>query len=463
MFQFIKYFFLFFFISATTKKKNDYKVIDKIVAKINGDAIFQSDLEQAKMHYIEQFNDKDIDIEFEVFKNIIISKLFLTKASQDMDIDANIINVYTKDRIKQLVLHYSSIERLERASKMKINEINKIIRKNITENFKVDSLKRNITKNVSVGIEEVKEYLKRNFSTGLKSHNRQVCLKRIVKHLKITEKEYKETKDLLNEIQKKLLHGEDFAKLAKNYSDDLISGRDGGDIGYFFRYNKSLFSKKYEKAAINLKPVELSKPPYQTSEIVETPVGMYLIQLLQRRGNTYRTRHILIKPKDLEGQRQQAIKKLYKIKENILNKNKRGNRFISRSFMVEREKNKKEKDDYKYSGYLQNIKGDIRFEKGLHKLPKGIPDNVYSMEKSTIIGPDLVSTKAGPAMQIVLVECILSARETNLKYDFEEIKNIVLQQKKNRAIKKWILEAKNKSNIYIDKHYKKYEDKLWIE
>ncbi len=457
-FQFIKYFFLFFFISAIIKKQNGYKVIDKIVAKINGDPIFKSDLEQGKMHYLEQFKGKDIDIEFEVFKNIVISKLFLTKASQDIDIDANIINAYTKDRIKQLVLHYGSVGRLERASRMKINEINKVIRKNIAEGFKVDSLKRNITKNVSVGVGEVKEYLRKNFSTILKNHNKQVCLKRIVKHLKITKKEYKETKDLLNEIQKKLLQGEDFGELAKKYSDDLISRIEGGDIGYFFRYNKSLFSKKYEQAAIKLKPVELSKPPYQTSEIVETPIGMYLIQLLQRRGNTYRTRHILIKPKDLKGQRQQAIKELNKIKDRILNK--RGDEFISQLFVAEREKIEKEKDNYKFSGYLQNANG-IRFEKGLHKLPKGIPNNIYSMKKSTIIGPSLTSTKVGPAMQIVLVESVLDARKVNLKYDFEEIKSVVLKQKKHDVVKKWILKAKSKSDIYIDEDYKKYENKLW--
>ena len=71
-----------------------------------------------------------------------------------------------------------------------------------------------------------------------------------------------EAKKKANDIIKKLKDGEDFAKLAKENSDDTGSKENGGDLGYF---NKGEMVKEFEEAAYNLKVNEYTKEPVKTS------------------------------------------------------------------------------------------------------------------------------------------------------------------------------------------------------
>lgn len=83
-----------------------------------------------------------------------------------------------------------------------------------------------------------------------------------------------------------LVQGEDFAELARKYSEDG-SAREGGDLGWTTRGS---FVPEFEATAFQL---EIN----QTSEITETEFGYHIIQLLERRGNSIHTRHILVRPK----------------------------------------------------------------------------------------------------------------------------------------------------------------------
>ena len=72
----------------------------------------------------------------------------------------------------------------------------------------------------------------------------------------------------IESVQQKVKKGEDFATLAKTYSEGP-SGPRGGDLGYFKR---GQMVKPFEEAAFRLKPNE-------TSEIVETQFGYHLIKV----------------------------------------------------------------------------------------------------------------------------------------------------------------------------------------
>ncbi len=78
---------------------------------------------------------------------------------------------------------------------------------------------------------------------------------------------------LITEIQQKLNAGEDFAELAKQYSDDPGSKDNGGDLGWFPR--DSGFVKEFEEAAFNLQPGQVSQP-------VRTQFGYHLIKVEER-------------------------------------------------------------------------------------------------------------------------------------------------------------------------------------
>ncbi|MFV8227030.1 peptidylprolyl isomerase, partial [Christiangramia aquimixticola] len=81
-----------------------------------------------------------------------------------------------------------------------------------------------------------------------------------------------------------------FAELATKYSEDPGSAAQGGDLGFFRRGE---LAPEYEATSLGLRPGEISDP-------VETQFGFHMIQLLEIKGNTYNTRHILRIPKATE-------------------------------------------------------------------------------------------------------------------------------------------------------------------
>ena len=85
------------------------------------------------------------------------------------------------------------------------------------------------------------------------------------------EEKKAEARKKIKEIQQKVQNGEDFAALAKTYSEGP-SGPKGGDLGSFGR---GQMVKPFEDAAFSLKPNE-------TSDIVETKFGYHLIKVVEK-------------------------------------------------------------------------------------------------------------------------------------------------------------------------------------
>ncbi len=88
------------------------------------------------------------------------------------------------------------------------------------------------------------------------------------------EKAWTETESKARDIKKKLENGEDFAELAKKYSDDPGSKNKGGDLGFF---TKGRMVPEFESAAFSLKPGELSDP-------VKTDFGYHLIEVQEKKA-----------------------------------------------------------------------------------------------------------------------------------------------------------------------------------
>ncbi|HEX7401140.1 MAG TPA: peptidylprolyl isomerase, partial [candidate division Zixibacteria bacterium] len=98
-----------------------------------------------------------------------------------------------------------------------------------------------------------------------------------------------ETKKRIQEIKDDILAGEDFAEMAKDYSEDKASAVNGGDLGWF---KKGMMVLAFEEAAFSLKPGEISDP-------VKTQFGWHLIKVIDRKteGGSVEVKasHILLK------------------------------------------------------------------------------------------------------------------------------------------------------------------------
>ena len=77
--------------------------------------------------------------------------------------------------------------------------------------------------------------------------------------------------ELIAEIQSKIDAGDDFAQLAKDYSEDVASAENGGDLGFT---SGDTFPKAFEKALAGLEVGQVSAP-------VETESGTHFVKLLE--------------------------------------------------------------------------------------------------------------------------------------------------------------------------------------
>ena len=116
-------------------------------------------------------------------------------------------------------------------------------------------------------------------------------------------------KEKLLSIRERIINGEKFSTLARIYSEDPGSARKGGELGMA---SKSIFWPAFSDAAMALKPGVIS-------QIVETPDGFHIIEVIEKKGDMFNARHILIKPSYTDQDRQKAFATLDSLKTEIQN------------------------------------------------------------------------------------------------------------------------------------------------
>ena len=116
-------------------------------------------------------------------------------------------------------------------------------------------------------------------------------------------------KERLLAIRERIINGEKFSTLARIYSQDPGSARRGGELGMA---SKSIFWPVFSDAAMSLKPGVVS-------QIVETPDGFHIIEVLEKKGDMFNARHILLKPEYTSEDRTKAFHTLDSLRTELAN------------------------------------------------------------------------------------------------------------------------------------------------
>lgn len=138
------------------------------------------------------------------------------------------------------------------------------------------------------------EYLELDIKEMAKRYD--VTMQDIVKHydqniLNYTIEDFPVALKISTDLRRRIANGESFEALAKKYSKDPGSAKQGGDLGFF---GKGVMDKAFEKVAFKLKKGEVGGP-------VKTKFGYHLIKVEEIKGNEIHARHILtIAPKKVK-------------------------------------------------------------------------------------------------------------------------------------------------------------------
>ncbi len=124
----------------------------------------------------------------------------------------------------------------------------------------------------------------------------------------------KKAEETAKEVLKRVKAGEDFTKLAMEFSQEPGAAKSGGDLGYF---EKGDMVPEFEETAFALQPGE-------TSEIVKTSFGYHIIKVMDKKveEKPFDTVKEEIKRKMIEdgiNEKIEALKKEKKIEKNLEN------------------------------------------------------------------------------------------------------------------------------------------------
>jgi len=242
-------------------------------------------------------------------------------------------------------------------------------------------------------------------------------------------------KKKLLDLRDRILAGENFNELARKYSEDPSAQYNGGEYGYVGR---GAMVPSYEATAFKIKIGEISQP-------FESPYGYHILQLLDRRGNEYNSRGILIaaNPSKLDIVRA----------EEFLDSLRR--KIVKDSIKFEQAA-KQFSDDQKtkgYGGFFTDQDGGTKIS--IKELDPVVYFTIDSMKEGGVSKPITYRTDDGKdAVRIIYFKNRLPPHEASLKDDWHRIQAAALAQKKDRMLDKWFTKARLDVFIKIDPAYK---------
>ena len=284
-------------------------LIDKTVAVIGNEMITISSLEQEIQYMKAQGIPYDSNVRCSVLESVLESKLFLMQARIDsLTVNHDVVASNVNSRVDQFKTMYGGEEAVEEMFGKSIYKL----RQEWTKALEDQNLTQQMQSQIAARAPQVTPYEVRKFVAETDERDMpivpiryqlsQICIypDREAANLAVKEK--------LLAIRERIINGEKFATLARIYSEDPGSARKGGELGMA---SKSIFWPAFSDAAMALKPGVIS-------QIVETPDGFHIIEVLEKKGDMFNARHILMKPEYTVEDREKAFHTLDSLRNQIL-------------------------------------------------------------------------------------------------------------------------------------------------
>jgi peptidyl-prolyl cis-trans isomerase SurA len=416
------------------------QVVDKIVAKVDNNILLESEVQKSYLEAISQAQQGiEAPTRCSVFESLLINKLMVAKAVVDSVIvtDAEVL-LEANNRFAMVMQQFGGDEAMlaemygKTAEQLKA-ELEEVMR----EQLIVRKMRKTITDGITVSPAEVRAFFLNIPKDSLPLFTSEATVGQIVRKPETNPKVREEIIAQLKQFKEAISTGEStFAELAKAYSEDPGSGAQGGDLGYFRRGE---LAPEYEATALGLRPGEISDP-------VETQFGFHMIQLLEIKGSTFNTRHILRIPKSSEEDILKAERYLDSLKKEIL------------ADKIDFSKAAKELSQDRGTSDAGGFFTDPTTTSNRLSL-RTLEDPVLYFTIDTMKVGDITppirfeDPREGTKVRILFYKARYPAHKANLEDDYEKLKAATLRRKEDEVLNKWFVTAKEDIFIDIDPSY----------
>ena len=409
-------------------------VIDEVLWVVGDEAILKSDVEQARLYYMMQGKSIEGEPYCVIPEQLAIQKLFLHQAAIDsVEVtDQEVINAVEQE-INGRIAQIGSREKMEEYFGKSSTQIREELRETMRDRMIVERTQYALFDNIAVTPSEVRRGYAQMSEEEIPFVPTQVEVQIITQQPEIPLEEIERVKSELREYSERVNNGDaQFSTLAVFYSQDPESARRGGELDFFGRGE---MVPEFSAVAFNL------TDPNRVSKIVETEFGFHIIQLVERRGDRIKARHILRKPEVPAESIKSAMGKLDSIAADI----REGKFSFEEAVALSADKNTR-----KNFGLMSNeMTLSSRFE--LQELPQEIAKVVYTMKIGEVSAPFVMIDKKGKEVcAIVKLKNRIEGHKATPTEDFQVVKDVIISKMKEQKLQEWIKEKQKTTYVRIN-------------
>lgn len=409
-------------------------VIDEVLWVVGDEAILKSDVEQARLYYMMQGKSIEGEPYCVIPEQLAIQKLFLHQAAIDsIEVTEQEVLNAVEQEINGRITQIGSREKMEEYFGKSSTQLREELRETMRDRMIMERTQYALFENVTVTPAEVRRGYAQMKEEDIPFVPTQVEVQIITLQPEIPLDEIERVKSELREYADRVNNGDaQFSTLAVFYSQDEGTARRGGELDIFGRGE---MVPEFSAVAFNL------TEPGKVSKIVETEFGFHIIQLIEKRGDRVRARHILRKPEVPAESITSSLEQLDSIADDI----RRGKMTFEEAVALSADKNTR-----KNFGLMSNeMTLSSRFE--LQELPQEVARAVYSMNVGEISAPFVMIDKRGKEVcAIVKLKNRIEGHKATPTEDFQVVKDVIIGQLKEKKLQEWIREKQKTTYVRIN-------------
>ena len=439
------------FSSVLLSQSTPPQILDKIIAIVGNKIILKSEVDmQIQQLMISGTLDNAIktdEIQCEILEDMLLQKLLLMQAEIDsVEVSDDQINNELDRRIRYFTSMFGNVQELEKYYNKSILELKEELREPLKDQLLITAMHDKLVSNVTVTPSEVEKYYKKMPSDSIPIIPAQWEIGVIAIAPSLTQEENNMLISKLQDIKKRINNVSDFEVMARLYSEDPATAKNGGETGYF---TKGVMEPTFENAAFSL------TKPGEISPIIETSYGYHILQLIDRKGEQVNVRHILVRKQPSNNAIQIAKQKADSIY-NLLIKNEI-------TFADAAKKFSKLEGDLTQGGMILSANGG--FTLTTNEIDAKFLPILDTMKNSKFSKPFLYMENDGtPTYRILWLKNYIPPHKASLKTDYYLIQMKALEEKKNQAIAKWAKNRLQEVYVKIDQDYQGCDFKYpWIK
>lgn len=428
-------------------------IIDEVIWVVGDEPILKSDVEQMRMQGLAEGISFGNDPDFSIPEQLAVQKLFLHQAEIDsIQVTETEVAQGVNQQINRWIEMAGSKEKLEEYRKQSINDMRSELHDQFRDQQLIQKMKENLVKDVKVTPADVRAYFRNLPEDSIPYVPTEVEVEILVSAPRIKQAEINRVKDELRDFTDRVNKGETtFSTLARLYSEDPGSARQGGELGYTGR---GLLDPNFAAVAFNL------TDPKKISKIVESEFGYHIIQLIDKRGDKINVRHILLKPKVSQDELDAATHRLDSISNDI-----HAGKFTfeqAASYLSD------DKDTRNNEGLMSNSTANgmtSRFQ--MKDLPTEVARVVDTMKVNEISQPfEMINSKGKTVVAMVKLKSRTLGHKATITEDFQVMKDVVLNKEREKTIHDWVVDKIKHTYVRMLPQYRepgKYEYQGWVK